>query len=781
MSFGSGDFDVLREAVQIGEYRIVRELGRGGQGIVYQVAHVSSGRAFALKLCLDLDLEGRQRFTRESRLARGVSSPGLVRIHDFGHLDNRPYYVMDLCQGDDLSRILRHGPLEPTQALRWIAGVAESLAEIHALGIVHRDVKPANLVLDGGLLRLTDFGLARPLGQQSLTATGDLIGTPAYMAPEQALTVKDVDARADVYSLGAVLFECLTGAPPFRGATFMETLNLALSTPAPAPSSFNSALAPYDRLLGDALAKEPGDRIVDALGFKERVESLLRGEEPTGTQRQRLLPKLAAGLAVGALVVGVLWAATGPGAGLNSGTPTRTPTPTPPGPVTLELPSPTPESLSLEEALAQASDAWAGEDVSPELLAALDSTLAKHPANAELQILRAALRHRAGFEQLARADLGQVYLGIGERAPFASLLIVTLADRSPFGETPHVEAIRGLGAVFPTPDAVAAQVEIWVRDVGEPARALLGRALSASACGAPYADFKADLDAARQAAPDDLVLMVWRARLLVGRDIYAEGKQAITWARNQRPSRPVRRLLTRLEGDLVWRMGNLHDSPPLWEEAGGAAVTDVESAIATAQRVWLGQPSRSRAKASKILAEAVADGSTHPRALSLRVVFRLDSPWTALRLADEAIAKGALLDAQLLGFRAFAYQFVCMQEDLPDLARAEWERAFRTSEGAYYRIGACGFALPDPVRRKWIRPLLEAALAREPTRAHAHEYLGGLGLYEGRPQEEILALWRRADTLEPRNGLGRQWPAEYGRRFGVEALGKLLEEIPIRR
>jgi len=315
--------------------------------------------------------------------------------------------------------------------------------------------------------------------------------------------------------------------------------------------------------------------------------------------------------------------------------------------------------------------------------------------------------------------------------------------------------------------------------VAEAAREPLGRALSAAARGAPYAELEADLEAARAAAPDDLALKVWRARLLVGRDRYAEGKRAISWIRGERPPRAIRRLATRLEGDRLWRAGNLHDSVRAWTQASEGS--DAEAALARAQAHWLNKPERNRVEALEMVSDALRQAPNHPRLLALRCLFLLGSPWEGLRAADTALARGGAVDAQLLGFRAFAYQGICVQAGLPDLARAEWEGVFRVSEGAYYRVGASGLGMSTPDGMAWIRPHLERALELEPERAHVHEYLGGLALLQGRPQDEVLQFWRQAHALEPRNGLSRQWIGHYVRRYGEAEARRLLEEIPLSR
>ena len=358
----------------------------------------------------------------------------------------------------------------------------------------------------------------------------------------------------------------------------------------------------------------------------------------------------------------------------------------------------------------------------------------------------------------------------------AGLVSRTLGS-SPWGASLLQEALLGLRATYPSAERLQARARAWVEPVAPAAREPLERALIAAARGAPYAELAADLEAARAAAPDDLALKVWRARLLVGRDRYAEAKRAISWIRRERASSDIRRVATRLEGDRLWRAGNLHDSVVAWREASGGA--SPEAVIARAQAHWLQQPDQNRVEALEMVNDALRGAPNHPRLLSLRCLFQLGSPWEGLRAADAALARGGAVDAQLLGFRAFAYQGVCAQAKLPALARAEWEEVFRVSEGAYYRVGASGLGMSSAEGRAWIRPHLERVLKLEPERAHVHEYLGALALLDERPRDEILGYWRRAHELEPRNGLSRQWIGHYARRYGEVEARRLLAEIPL--
>ena len=213
----------------IGNYRIEAILGQGGMGVVYRAEHVTLGRAVAVKMLqpgISNDAAMVQRFFNEARAASTIDHPGIVEIFDFGtHTDGRAYIAMALLQGESLEgRLRRGGPLPPLLGASLLAQASSALAAAHARGIVHRDLKPDNLFLvpnemmpDGLQVKLLDFGIAKLANDQSSfkTQTGALMGTPAYMSPEQCMGASDLDHRTDIYSLGCILFHVLTGRPPF--------------------------------------------------------------------------------------------------------------------------------------------------------------------------------------------------------------------------------------------------------------------------------------------------------------------------------------------------------------------------------------------------------------------------------------------------------------------------------------------------------------------------------------------------------------------------------------
>jgi serine/threonine protein kinase len=210
---------VSTQAVSGGRYRLERPLGRGGMASVYVARDSELERDVAVKLLaenLSDDSTFRERFVREARLAARLSHPNVVSVYDAGEDGGRPYIVMELVEGETLADLLARGRVPPDQARALALQAAEGLAHAHEAGLVHRDIKPQNLILrDDGTLKIADFGIARAAEATALTQAGTVLGTAAYLSPEQALG-EAVTPAADVYSLGAVLYELLTGQPPFE-------------------------------------------------------------------------------------------------------------------------------------------------------------------------------------------------------------------------------------------------------------------------------------------------------------------------------------------------------------------------------------------------------------------------------------------------------------------------------------------------------------------------------------------------------------------------------------
>jgi serine/threonine protein kinase len=288
-------------------YELVAELGRGGMGVVYQAWDPELQRAVALKMAR-LGPGGQARFRREARAVSRLRHPNIVQVLDFGQSTETLFYTMELVEGPSLQTHLhQHGPVAPATALRWARALALGLEHAHAEGIVHRDVKPANILLAGGTTpRLTDFGVALRLGQDSvaLTRDGELLGTPLYMAPEQVQGAR-VDGRADVYALGAVLYEMLCGRPPHRPDHPARLLHQVLHERPPAPSSLHPGIPPdLDRVCARALAKRPEDRYACMAALAEDLQRVLDGQpiaaQPTPPPRRRLPWRAGAALLLGA-------------------------------------------------------------------------------------------------------------------------------------------------------------------------------------------------------------------------------------------------------------------------------------------------------------------------------------------------------------------------------------------------------------------------------------------------------------------------------------------------
>jgi serine/threonine protein kinase len=259
-------------------YRVERVLGRGGMGAVFLATHKKLGRPVALKVPF-LDGPGAHatslRFLREAQAAASVSHPNICPVYEVGECDGQPYLVMAYIEGEPLSRRIVPGrPFPADAAVAIVRKIAFALAETHGKGIVHRDLKPANILIDArGEPVLTDFGLARREDVTRLTQEGELLGTPAYMPPEQLTGhVDEMGPACDIYSLGVVLYELLTGETPFHGDLLQIASQIALDEPVP-PSRRRADLDPaLDAVILRALAKHPADRwpsmraLADALG-----------------------------------------------------------------------------------------------------------------------------------------------------------------------------------------------------------------------------------------------------------------------------------------------------------------------------------------------------------------------------------------------------------------------------------------------------------------------------------------------------------------------------------
>jgi len=279
---------------EFGDYELLEEIGRGGQGVIYRARQKSLNRTVALKViglghwASPLHLK---RFRNEAEAAAHLEHPRIVPIYEIGERDGSCYFSMKFVEGGQLGEVVRRGPMSPERASELVVKIASTVQFAHEHGILHRDIKPGNILLDTkGEPLLTDFGLARLVEQEStVTNSSDVLGTPSYMAPEQAAGhAKALTAAADVYSLGAVFYHLLTGQPPFAGATTYETVRLVLETNPRSPRLLNPSV---DRDLSTiclkCLEKDPKKRYETAGALAEDVERWLR-REPIRARRTSL-------------------------------------------------------------------------------------------------------------------------------------------------------------------------------------------------------------------------------------------------------------------------------------------------------------------------------------------------------------------------------------------------------------------------------------------------------------------------------------------------------------
>ncbi|MGE3289138.1 MAG: protein kinase [Pseudonocardia sp.] len=288
--------------VEFGPYRLEELLGRGGMGEVYRAYDTQQKRTVALKLLpesLSADEEFRARFRRESEIAATLHEPHVIPIHRYGEIDGRLYLDMRLVVGEDLRVVLDRGELQPARAVAIIEQVAAALDAAHEDGLIHRDVKPSNVLLaasrPGGpdFCYLADFGIARSATASTrsrLTGAGATVGTLDYMAPERFLR-QDVDHRIDVYSLACVLYECLTGQRPYPGDELPVLLNAHLNLPPPRPSERIPALPDgFDDVVGRGMAKDPADRYPSAGALAVAARAALSGAPSDDAPRPRPQP-----------------------------------------------------------------------------------------------------------------------------------------------------------------------------------------------------------------------------------------------------------------------------------------------------------------------------------------------------------------------------------------------------------------------------------------------------------------------------------------------------------
>ena len=290
----------------IGNYRVTRLLGEGGMGMVYLAEHPTLGRRAAVKV-LHPDLaashEMIERLFNEARAANAIGHPGIVEVSDLGLLPSgTPYIVMEYLEGQSLgARMVQGGRLSLRATLEIADQAASAVGAAHAKGIIHRDLKPDNFFLTPDphwpgreRLKVLDFGIAKlarrpPTAADVQTRTGAILGTPRYMSPEQCRDSRDVDHRTDIYSLGVILYEMLTGSVPFRGVSAVDTMLKTAAEPVPPLRSRVSDLevtSELDELLGRALAKRPADRHASVEEFTEHLRLCRSRHDPRAAAHQ---------------------------------------------------------------------------------------------------------------------------------------------------------------------------------------------------------------------------------------------------------------------------------------------------------------------------------------------------------------------------------------------------------------------------------------------------------------------------------------------------------------
>jgi serine/threonine-protein kinase len=274
-----------------GDYELIEEIGRGGMGVVYRAVQRSLGRVVAVKMLLRRDLASTadlSRFRSEAEAAAQLDHPGIVSIFDVGECDGHPFYSMRLIEGTTLARRLAQGPIPPREGAALLAKVADAVQAAHARGVLHRDLKPSNILIDvAGGPHVSDFGLAKRLeADASVTHTGAILGTPCYMSPEQAAGSRgDVGPTSDVWSLGAILYQLLTGRPPFQASSPMDTLLAVLESDPPVPRSIDPRVdRDLEMIALKSLQKPQELRYASAAELAADLRAFLSGE-PVAARR----------------------------------------------------------------------------------------------------------------------------------------------------------------------------------------------------------------------------------------------------------------------------------------------------------------------------------------------------------------------------------------------------------------------------------------------------------------------------------------------------------------
>jgi serine/threonine protein kinase, bacterial len=281
------------DEVEFGRYRLIESLGRGGMGEVWRAHDTVTDRVVAIKVLppsLSEDGDFQRRFRREAHAAARLETPHVVPIFDYGEIDGRLFVCARLIRGHDLAAVLTDGPLEPARAVSIIEQVAKALHAAHKVGLIHRDIKPSNILLDDDdFAYLINFGIARTMDEIRMTQAGSAIGTYRYIAPERLAIGTHEDARADIYSLACVLYEALTGGPPFPWDTVPQLMAAHVNAPPPRPSITRPEVpAGVDEVIATGMAKDPNQRYATTIELANAARDAIARpiQRPTPSQHQ---------------------------------------------------------------------------------------------------------------------------------------------------------------------------------------------------------------------------------------------------------------------------------------------------------------------------------------------------------------------------------------------------------------------------------------------------------------------------------------------------------------
>jgi serine/threonine protein kinase len=281
--------ETFAPGARLGDYEILAELGGGGMGRVYRARDLTLERIVALKTLAPQFRNDQvlvQRFLKEARAAARLNHPNIVQIYDFGKEGDTYYLAMEYVEGESLAGFLKRGTFTESDAISVTRFTCRALVVAHSEGLIHRDIKPDNLMLTAkGELKLVDLGVAKRVDEdQSLTQTGQALGTPHYISPEQIRAAKDIDGRADIYSLGATMYHLVTGKPPFNGSSSAMVMSLHLYQPVEDPRVLVPDLSEgFSHVLQKMMAKDPNDRYSDADAVDRDLYRLEIGEAPEAT------------------------------------------------------------------------------------------------------------------------------------------------------------------------------------------------------------------------------------------------------------------------------------------------------------------------------------------------------------------------------------------------------------------------------------------------------------------------------------------------------------------